>query len=105
MALADAFASSRAHGPAVLPDSGAGRNGTATAWVREAVAAYERVRKPRVDEFQEAAFTSLVWLENVHEHLHLEPVAFAYGLMTRSRRTGYNRLKRKDPEFIAQYDS
>src|SRR4029078_9047855 len=32
-------------------------------------------------------------------------VAFAYGLMTRSRRTGYNRLKRKDPEFIAQYDA
>jgi anthraniloyl-CoA monooxygenase len=85
MALADAFASKGE--------------------VAQALPEYERVRKPRVDEFQEAAFTSLVWLENVEEQLLLEPVAFAYGLMTRSRRTGYNRLKRKDPEFIAHYDA
>ncbi|MBI1801810.1 MAG: FAD-dependent monooxygenase, partial [Chloroflexi bacterium] len=72
--------------------------------VAAALAAFERARKPRVDEFQEAATTSLSWLENVQEHLPLDPIAFAYGLMTRSGRQGYNRIKRKDPQFIAQYD-
>ncbi|MBI2152922.1 MAG: TIGR03618 family F420-dependent PPOX class oxidoreductase [Candidatus Rokubacteria bacterium] len=72
--------------------------------VDEALQAFERVRKPIVDEFQQAAYESLTWLEHVGEHLHLEPVPFAYRLMTRSKRVGYNRLKQKDPAFIARYD-
>src|SRR5438552_3586062 len=70
----------------------------------DALHEFERVRKPRVDEFQEAAYTSLVWLENVQEHLHLDPIGFTYALQTRSRRVGYNRLKKRDPDFIAAYD-
>lgn len=73
--------------------------------VPEALAAFQRVRKPRVDEFQEAAYASLLWLEQVQDHLYLDPVPFAYRLMTRSRRVGYNRLKRGDPEFVARYDA
>ncbi|MBI3456378.1 MAG: TIGR03618 family F420-dependent PPOX class oxidoreductase [Candidatus Rokubacteria bacterium] len=69
-----------------------------------ALAAFQQVRKPIVDEFQEAAYASLLWLEQVAEHLHLPPLPFAYRLMTRSRRVGYNRLKRRDPEFVARYD-
>ena len=72
--------------------------------VRDALAAFQRVRKPVVDEFQDAALASLVWLEHVQEHLHLDPVPFAYRLMTRSRRVGYARLQRKDPAFVARYD-
>ncbi len=72
--------------------------------VHDALAEYERTRKPRIDEFQEAAYTSLVWLENVQEHLHLDPIGFTYALQTRSRRVGYHRLQRRDPIFIAQYD-
>ncbi len=94
MALAEAFAAPTPDPSPVSRERG----------VQAALAKFEQVRKPRVDEFQEAAYTSLLWLENVHEHLHLDPIPFTYGLMTRSRRTGYNRLKRKDPEFIAQYD-
>ena len=63
------------------------------------------MRKPVVEKFQDAALNSLTWLENVQAHLHLEPVPFAYRLMTRSRRISYNRIKRGDPEFIAQYDA
>ena len=72
--------------------------------VDASLAAFEKVRKPIVDEFQEAAYQSLTWLEQVGEHLHLDPVPFAYRLMTRSRRVGYNQLKLKDPAFIARYD-
>jgi anthraniloyl-CoA monooxygenase len=96
MALADAFARYQPTGSSV-PAPGHG--------VTAALVDYEHTRKPRVDEFQEAATTSLSWLENVQEHLHFDPVPFAYGLMTRSGRQGYHRIKHKDPEFIAQYDA
>jgi anthraniloyl-CoA monooxygenase len=72
--------------------------------VPDALAAFQQVRKPVVDGFQDAAYASLVWLEQVQEHLHLDPVPFAYRLMTRSRRVGYGRLQRKDPAFVALYD-
>ena len=96
MALADAFAR---HPPAASPAPMSGQG------IAPALADFEHTRKPRVDEFQEAATTSLAWLENVQEHLHLDPVPFAFGLMTRSGRQGYHRIKRKDPEFIAHYDA
>ncbi len=101
MALADAFAkfparAARAGQPSPNVAEGQG--------VRAALAEFEHARKPRIDEFQEAAYTSLVWLENVQEHLHLDPIGFAYALQTRSRRVGYNRLKKRDPAVIAAYD-
>ncbi|HET7091645.1 MAG TPA: TIGR03618 family F420-dependent PPOX class oxidoreductase [Anaerolineae bacterium] len=73
--------------------------------VEAALAEFERVRMPVVEKFQDAALNSLTWLEDVQEHLHLEPVPFTYRLMTRSRRISYNRIKRGDPEFIARYDA
>jgi anthraniloyl-CoA monooxygenase len=73
--------------------------------VPEALRRFEERRKPRIDEFQEAAFTSLLWLENVQEQLHLDPVPFAYRLMTRSRRVGYNRIRAKDGDFAARFDA
>lgn len=72
--------------------------------VSAALPMFQRVRKPRVDQFQAAAVDSLSWLENVMDHLELEPVPFAFALMTRSNRVGYNRLKRQAPEFIERYD-
>jgi len=72
--------------------------------VPEWLAAFEQVRKPVVEKFQTAAMHSLTWLENVQEYLALEPVPFAYKLMTRSRRVSYRRIERGDPAFIAGYD-
>jgi len=72
--------------------------------VAAALPAFERARKPAVDAFQAAALRSLVWLEDVEAHLHLEPVPFAYRHMMRSRRVGYGRLKERDPAFAARYD-
>jgi len=73
--------------------------------VEDALPEFERARKPVVEKFQDAALNSLTWLEDVQEHLHLKPVPFVYRLMTRSRRISYNRMKRGDPEFVAQYDA
>jgi len=72
--------------------------------VADALPAFQKVRKPIVDEFQDAALQSLSWLENVTAYLPLDPIPFTYRLLTRSKRVGYNRLKRGDPDFIARYD-
>jgi len=72
--------------------------------VADALPAFQKVRKPIVDEFQEAALRSLTWLENVKAYLPLDPIPFTYRHMTRSKRVGYNRLKRGDPNFVARYD-
>jgi anthraniloyl-CoA monooxygenase len=70
---------------------------------RAALPEFQRVRKPVVDRFQAAAVQSLAWLEDVQQHLHLDPVPFTYRLMTRSRRVGFKRIERADPAFAARY--
>jgi anthraniloyl-CoA monooxygenase len=77
-----------------------GRSPTVSAALEE----FERARRPVVERFQEAACRSLTWLENVGDHLHLDPIPFTYRLLTRSQRVGYKRIRRGDPEFIACYD-
>jgi anthraniloyl-CoA monooxygenase len=72
--------------------------------VPRALEAFERTRKPVVEAFQAAAYQSLLWLEQVQSQLALDPVPFAYRLMTRSRRVGYRRLQRKDPAFVERFD-
>ena len=72
--------------------------------VAEALREFERVRKPVIEEYQEAARESLLWFENARGYMHLEPLPFAYSLMTRSKRIDYENLKRRDPDFIAAYE-
>jgi anthraniloyl-CoA monooxygenase len=73
--------------------------------VEEALREFERVRKPVIEEYQEAAYESLIWFENARDYMHLNPLPFAYSLMTRSKRIDYENLKRRDPQFIAAYES
>jgi 2-polyprenyl-6-methoxyphenol hydroxylase-like FAD-dependent oxidoreductase len=73
--------------------------------VEAALARFERVRKPVVEAYQDAAYSSLVWFENARDDLALEPIPFAYRLMTRSDRINYEKLKKRDPEFVAAYDA
>jgi anthraniloyl-CoA monooxygenase len=73
--------------------------------VAAALAEFERVRKPVIEEYQEAAHESLVWFENVRDYMQLSPLPFAYKLMTRSKRIDYENLKRRDPQFIAAYEA
>ncbi|HJQ70638.1 MAG TPA: FAD-dependent monooxygenase [Blastocatellia bacterium] len=72
--------------------------------VRAALEEFERVRKPVVDAYQEAAYSSLLMFENAEEDMHLEAIPFAYKMMTRSKKIDYEKLKRRDPAFIAAYD-
>jgi anthraniloyl-CoA monooxygenase len=72
--------------------------------VRAALATFERERQPIIDAYQEAALASLLWFENAEEDLGLDPLPFAYKLMTRSDRVTYDKLKKRDPVFISAYD-
>jgi len=72
--------------------------------VAAALHEFERVRKPIVEELQDAAYSSLLWLENIQEEMALDPLPFAYKLMTRSKKIDYEKLKKRDPQFIAAYD-
>jgi len=72
--------------------------------VAGALEEFERVRKPIIEEYQQAAYESLVWFEHARDYMHLAPLPFAYSLMTRSKKIDYENLRRRDPAFIAAYD-
>jgi len=72
--------------------------------VTGALREFERTRRPVVEALQDAAFSSLLMLENIVEDWELESLPFAYKLMTRSGRITHEKLKKRDPEFVAAYD-
>jgi anthraniloyl-CoA monooxygenase len=65
---------------------------------------FERRRKPIIEAYQEAAYESLIWFENVKQYISLPPLPFAFKLMTRSKKIDYDNLKKRDPQFIADYE-
>jgi len=73
--------------------------------VAAALADFERTRKPVVDAWQEAAFSSTLWFESAHEKLALDPLPFAFDCMTRSGRIDLEKLRRRDPAFVARYEA
>ena len=76
-----------------------------TSSTRDALAQFEATRRPVIEEYQAAAHDSMVWFENAKRYMHLGVEDLAFSLMTRSGRVSYDDLKRRDPEFIAQYES
>jgi anthraniloyl-CoA monooxygenase len=90
LALEDAIALARCFEPGV--------------GVEAALEEFERTRKPVIDEYQEAAYSSLLLFENAKDEMGLDPIELAYKLMTRSKKIDYEKLKRRDPDFIAAYD-
>jgi anthraniloyl-CoA monooxygenase len=72
--------------------------------VADALPDFERSRRPIVDALQNAAAESLRWFENWSQDADLDPVVFAYRLMTRSGRIDRERLRQRDPAFVAAYE-
>ncbi len=72
--------------------------------IPEALAAYEAVRRPGVESLQRAAQASLQWFEDTERYMDLEPIQFAFTLLTRSLRVTHQNLKVRDPKFVAQVD-
>ncbi len=73
--------------------------------VAAALAEFERVRRPVIEAYQQAAYESLLWFEHARDYMHLDPLPFAYSLMTRSKKIDHDNLQRRDPEFIKAYEA
>lgn len=72
--------------------------------VGEALSLFESTRKPVIENYQTAAQDSMEWFENARQYMHLEPLALAYSLMTRSGRVDHEALRKRDPAFIAAWE-
>ena len=72
--------------------------------VPAALAAYETERRPAVESLQRAAQVSLQWFEDTERYMNLEPIQFAFNLLTRSLRITHDNLKVRDPEFVREVD-
>jgi len=73
--------------------------------VAEALQRFETTRKPVIEEYQAAAYESMVWFENARDYMQLTPIELAYALMTRSGRVDCESLRQRDPEFVASYEA
>ncbi len=73
--------------------------------VDEALDAYEAERRPAVESVQRAAQVSLQWFEEAERYFgRLEPVQFAFSMLTRSLRITHSNLRLRDPKFMARVD-
>jgi anthraniloyl-CoA monooxygenase len=70
-----------------------------------ALAEYEAERRPVVERFQQAAAQSQTYFEETERSTRLDPVQFAFHLLTRSGRMGYDDLRLRDPSFVARVDT
>ena len=76
-----------------------------TSDVVDALGRFEEVRMPVIEDYQAAAYDSMVWFENARDYMHLSPIELAYVLMTRSGKVDRESLRRRDPEFVANYEA
>jgi anthraniloyl-CoA monooxygenase len=70
---------------------------------RAALTRFQKLRKPVIEDYQAAAYESMVWFEHARNYMHLSPVELAYCLMKRSGRVDDEELARRDPQFLDQY--
>ncbi|MEA2476366.1 MAG: anthraniloyl-CoA monooxygenase, partial [Actinomycetota bacterium] len=68
--------------------------------IAAAVTEYQLERKPRVERFQEAAHQSQTYFENTRRYQHMEPLQFAFHLLSRSGRIDYDDLRLRDRHFV-----
>jgi len=71
--------------------------------VSDALSDFESTRKPVIEDYQAAAYESMLWFENAADYLRLSPMALAYSLMTRSGRVDDEELRERAPEFWEAY--
>ncbi|GHO80852.1 salicylyl-CoA 5-hydroxylase [Ktedonobacter sp. SOSP1-85] len=67
--------------------------------LESALNTYELERKPVVELFQRAAQESRVYFETLSRYMDLDPMTFAFQLLTRSGRVTYDDLRLRDTHF------
>ncbi|MET0534184.1 MAG: bifunctional salicylyl-CoA 5-hydroxylase/oxidoreductase [Steroidobacter sp.] len=64
------------------------------------LASYQAERSLEALKLQSAARNRMEWFENVARYVHLEPLQFAYSLLTGSQRIGHDNLRMRDESFV-----
>src|SRR3546814_605641 len=72
--------------------------------VAGALMRFETGRREDVEKTQHAADVSLVWFEHLNRFRHMDPVQFAFGLMTSSKSITYDNLRLRAPAFVDAVD-
>jgi anthraniloyl-CoA monooxygenase len=70
--------------------------------VKRALTLYDTARREEVEKTQHAANVSLAWFEHMKRYWDMEPVQFAFGVMSRSKQITWENLELRDPAFINQ---
>jgi anthraniloyl-CoA monooxygenase len=73
--------------------------------LERALVDYELERQPVVERFQQAAGDSAVYFTRVERYAHMDPMPFAFNLLTRSGRVTHANLAQRDPEFVRVLDA
>ncbi|MDQ0465724.1 anthraniloyl-CoA monooxygenase [Caulobacter ginsengisoli] len=61
---------------------------------------YEMERRVEVLKLQSAARNSTEWFESLERYTNLDPLQFAYSLLTRSQRVSHENLRLRDGDFL-----
>ena len=73
--------------------------------VPAALAEYETGRVPSVESLQRAAQASLSWFEETERYMGMEPLQFAFSLLTRSLRVNHANLAIRDHKLMGEVDA
>lgn len=73
--------------------------------IPDALALYEKTRRPAVESLQRAAAVSREWFEHTERYRELSPLQFSFSLLTRSMRVTHENLRLRDPGFVAKVDA
>lgn len=68
------------------------------------LADYEAERRVEVLKLQSAARNSTEWFESIDRYVGLEPLQFAYSLLTRSQRVSHENLRLRDRDFLTDLE-
>src|SRR5512134_3855903 len=70
--------------------------------VPAALKLYDTARREEVEKTQHAANVSLAWFEHMKRYWGMEPVQFAFGVMSRSKQITWENLELRDPQFVRE---
>jgi anthraniloyl-CoA monooxygenase len=73
--------------------------------IERALVDYELERQPVVERFQQAAGESAAYFARVERYAHMDPMPFAFNLLTRSGRITHANLAQRDPQFVRVLDA
>ena len=71
----------------------------------QAIDDYQAEREVEVLKLQNAARNSTEWFEHLDRYLGLDPLQFAYSLLTRSQRVSHENLRLRDRRFLESVES